>query len=180
MLTASPLNEDRVRVDEEFREIKERVDKIKSPKVRIEFDYKPAVRSADILSHLLNSDGSVFHFSGHACDKGLMFEDALGASISVDAQAIIDVLSKMKTSFKCAVLNACLTASMADSLALHLPYVIGCDATIADAAAVLFARAFYQSLSAGRSYRESFELAVADLKINGPKGEAEKYMIKGG
>ena len=107
-----------------------------------------------------------------------MFEDALGDSKPVDAEFIVELLSKMTLTLQCAVLNACFTAKLADGLSAHRLYVIGCDSSIDDEAAVMFSRVFYQALSAGHTYRESFDLAVTDLKINAPAGEAKKYIFR--
>jgi hypothetical protein len=179
MLTAAPLDEVRVRTDQEYRDIVERIQQIRAPKVILVFDLKTAVRSADVLTHLLNSDADIFHFSGHAGLSGLVFEDALGNARSMDGDLIASVLSKMTSSLKCAVLNACLTDDLANRLSAHLSVVIGCNATIDDEAAIVFSRAFYQSLAAGRTYRDSFDLAISDVKMNGYAAEASKYICKG-
>jgi len=179
LLTAAPLNEDRVRVDQEYREIRERLDQIRSPKVEVIIDYKPAVRSSDILPCLLNSDATIFHFSGHAWADGLIFENALGESKEVDSGAIVEILAKMKATLECVVLNGCFTEKMANDLAATVPFAISCNDTIDDDSAIIFARTFYQSLSTGRGFRDSFDLAIADLKIHAPKGDAVKYVFKG-
>jgi hypothetical protein len=177
-LTAAPLDEGRVRVDQEYRDIVERIQQITAPKVTLVFDLKTAVRSTDVLTHLLNSHADIFHFSGHAGFSGLVFEDALGNARSIDADLMTAVLAKMTSSLKCAVLNACLTDELANGLSAHLSVVIGCTGTIDDEAAVVFSRAFYQSLASGRTYRDSFELAISDLKMSGYASEAAKYSFR--
>jgi len=39
-LTASPLNEERVRIDQEYREMQERIQQIISPKKKVVFELK--------------------------------------------------------------------------------------------------------------------------------------------
>jgi hypothetical protein len=178
MLTASPLDARRVRIDEEYRDVREKIQQITSPKIKLEFVLETAVRSTDLLTRLLNAEAEIFHFSGHASTKGLILEDASGASRLVDTAVIAGFFQQMAGTIKCAVLNACFTQDLANVIAAHIEVVIGCDSSVDDEAAIAFSRAFYQSLATGRSYKDSFVLAVADMKANGFATDAAKYHIK--
>jgi hypothetical protein len=176
MLSASPLDAGRVRVHAEYRDIKEKLQLIRSPKRKIDISFEPAVRPGDLLTHLLNTEAEILHFSGHASKHGLILEDSLGNSQLVDQQAIANFVRHMKPLTECVVLNACFTRGLAQHIADHINVVIGCDSTIDDDDAILFSRAFYQSLAAGKSFKESFHLAVADVRLNG-NNSAAKYHI---
>jgi hypothetical protein len=176
ILSASPLNAGRVRVDAEYRDIKEKLQLIRRPKMKIDISFEPAVRPGDLLTHLLNAEAEILHFSGHASKHGLILEDSLGNSQLVDEQAIANFVRQTKGVTECVVLNACFTRDLAQNVADHISVVIGCDSTIDDDDAILFSRAFYQSLAAGKSYKESFHLAIADVELNG-YASAAKYHI---
>jgi hypothetical protein len=178
MLTASPLDSKRVRIDEEYRDVREKIRQITSPKEMLEIVLETAVRSSDLLTRLLNADAEIFHFSGHGSTRGLILEDSSGVSKLVDITAIAGLFKQIAGTIKCAVLNACYTQNLADVIAAYVEVVIGCDSTVDDEAAVAFSRAFYQSLATGRSYEASFDLAIADMKTNGFATSAAKYHIR--
>jgi CHAT domain len=178
MLTASPLDATRVRIDEEYRDVRDRIQQITSPKIKLEFALETAVRTSDLLTRLLNAEAEIFHFSGHASTSGLILEDASGASKLVDRAAIAGFFQQMAGTIKCAVLNACSTQSLANVIAAHVEVVIGCDSTANDEAAIAFSRAFYQALATGKSYEDAFDLAINDMKANGFTTDAAKYHIK--
>jgi CHAT domain len=178
LLTASPLDQSRVRVEAEYRDLEEGLRRISNPRVEIVLLLRTAVRPGDILPSLLNDDFDIFHFSGHATTDGLLFEDADGRGQLVDAEAIAAYLRKMGRTLRCVVLNACYTDAFANVLTPHVQVLIGCDSTIGDDAAIAFSRAFYQALAAGRSYADSFDLAVTDVKVHGFVDDAEKYVMR--
>ena len=79
LLSASPKNEDTLRVDEEFREIKE---SLRQGKYRDNFETQQggAIRTKDLMQSLLDYEPNILHFSGHASEAGIYIEDESGNS----------------------------------------------------------------------------------------------------
>ena len=167
----------RVRIDAEYRNVREKVQLISSPKIKVEFRLETAVRSNDLLTRLLEADADIFHFSGHASTSGIVLEDATGGSKLVDAGAVVGFFKQMSGTIKCVVLNACFTNTFANAISAHIEVVIGCDASVDDDAAIHFSQGFYQSIASGRSYQQSFELAIASMNANGFAPDARIYKL---
>jgi hypothetical protein len=178
MMAASPLNTRRLRLEEEQREIKNRVKMLSSTKVDLDFVIRPAARTQDILTNILGSDAEVFHFSGHGEVEGLVFENDNGQKKRVDGALLADHLKRIERSLRCLVLNACFSDHLARNLLPHVEVMVGCTAEIDDDAAITFASAFYAAMATGKSYAECFEIAVNDVKVSHSRQEANKYVIR--
>jgi hypothetical protein len=178
MLTASPLDEEPLRLGAEYRDVSAGVKSIAQPKVNLKFLFQPAVRPRDILTHLLNAEPEIVHFSGHGTKGELVFEDEAGNASSLGTDAIASALKQMTRNLNCVVLNACDSDHLAERLATHVDVVIGCTAPIDDDAAITFSIGFYQAVAAGRSYAESFDFGLANLKTNGYSADVAKYRLR--
>jgi CHAT domain len=178
MLAASPLDLDpQLRLGAEYREVLDRVERIKRPKVILNFSWQPAVRPADIITHLLNAEAVIVHFSGHGTKRELIFEDEAGNASYVDADALVSALTGKSGCPKCVVLNACDSSHLAEKMAPHVDVVIGCNAPIGDDAAIIFSSGFYQAIATGRGYQDSFNIGLASLKTAGYGADSAKYRI---
>jgi hypothetical protein len=177
VLSASPLDQDRLRLEEEARDLKEKLRMVTSPTVELTVVNEWAVRTDQIQDILLNEKPRVLHFSGHGDRGSLVFEDRSGFAKEVSAEDFAELIELNRSFVECVVLNACYSEDVATLVKPHVKCVIGCDASIGDDAAIAFSRAFYRSLAHGSDYEAAFKLAVNDVKLNGHRPEAGKYKL---
>lgn len=177
VLSASPKDETRLRLDEEARDLKEKLRAIDNPQVRIVVAHEWAVRTDQIQEALFNEAPKVLHFSGHGNSGLLCFEDRNGQAAIVDSEALAELIGLHKESIECVVLSACYSEEVAKAVRAHIKWVIGCDGSIADDAAIAFSRAFYRALSNGQEYEKAFRFARNEISLHGMRNEADKYRL---
>ena len=167
-LAANPKDTDRLRLDEEIREIDHA---LRQAKFRDKFDIAQhwAVRVAELQGLLLRHEPDIVHFSGHGSTKGeIMLEDGVaGESQTASLRALSRLFELLNDNIRCVILNACYTKPQAEEIAKHVPCVIGMSKAIGDAAAIQFASAFYQALGYGRNIRTAFELGCGQIDLVG-------------
>jgi len=74
-------------------------------------------------------------------------------------------------------LSACFSEEVAKAVRSHVKWVIGCDNSIADKAAIAFSRAFYRALANGEDYEKAFRHARNEISLHGMSAEADKYKL---
>lgn len=164
-LSANPWTTGRILVDEEAREIFERIQE--GPhRDRFELHKHTATRAIDLQRLLLFHKPHIVHFSGHASKKHqIILGGAPGRGKTIDQQGLVDVLGLYKRHLRLVVLNACFTKAHARSIAEVIDYSVGTDRRIGDKGSVAFAGAFYRALGFGKCIREAFSSAKAELVL---------------
>jgi hypothetical protein len=166
-MAASPVDEKRLRLDEEIRLIDERL-RLAELGSKFKLQQAHAVRVSDIQDHLLRYKPQIVHFSGHGDEDGeLIFQDAAGMSKPVTPQALGDLFRILKGRVCCVVLNACNTALQADAIAAEVDCVIGMSMAIGDRAALEFSGSFYRALGYGETVGTAFELGRNAVSLVG-------------
>ncbi len=100
----------------------------------------------------------LFHFSGHSDHSFLSFRDEKSRA------ANLSVLMGMQKNLKLVVLNGCANREQVEELfAKGVKAVIATTVPIADERALQFSKGFYDALRSGKSIRESFETAKAQI-----------------
>jgi len=171
-LAAEPKDQVRLRLGQEFREIRDEL--LKSPNRDCFALESPelSLRSKDITRALLDTNASIVHFSGHGGAGGqLIFESGNGAALPVAANILADLFDQFSEKVKCVILNACYSEKQAKAISQHIDYVIGMKQGISDDAAIAFSIGFYQALGAGRTIEKAFELG----KIQNGLQSASEY-----
>jgi small GTP-binding protein len=166
LLAANPKNTNPLRLQEEERDIKERLrlagygtEPIKSA---------VAARPRDIQQSILDFDPQIIHFSGHGGDEaGLVFEDIDGNPKLISGEALADLFELFSDRLECVVLNACYSETQALAISQHINYVIGMDRKIGDRAAIEFAVGFYTALGANKPYDFAFKLGCNAIRLAG-------------
>ncbi len=166
-----------LRIDREFRDLKEKVNIIQNKKRNVMFEIAGAVRTDQIQDHLLNFNPNFIHFSGHGSLGKLYFEDEFGKSVPVSDDALVSVFEMLRGQVKCAVFNACYSDSINRKLKSYVKYLVGCDGEIDDRAAIIFSRSFYQAIASGKSIPDAFGWGVAGVRTGGFEREAQKYIL---
>ena len=130
---------------------------------------------------LLRHDPRIVHFSGRGRPGGLVLQNDRGEARQVPKSALSDLFRILRGNVGIVVLNACYTRDQARALRDVVEYTISINDRISDAAAMVFAAHFYQSLVYGRTVRDAFDLAVNQLQLEGIHGaEAPELMVRSG
>ena len=164
-LSANPWVCSRILVDEEAREIFERLQE--GPyRDKFELHHHAALRPSDLQKLLLIFKPHIVHFSGHASKKyKLILGGSHGRGKTIDHEGLTDVFALYRRHVQLVVLNACFTREQARSLSRVVNYSIGTGRGIGDKVGVTFAGAFYRALGFGKSVREAFASAKAELTL---------------
>lgn len=180
-LAANPKNTSALRLEEEIREIEE---KIWKGTQRDAFRLIPvlAVRATDLQDALLKHRPHMVHFSGHGNHAGdIYLENRAGVGKRVSQKALTELFSLLKREIRIVALNVCHSRDQAESLTQVIDFAIGMNGAIEDASAIAFAAYFYQSLAFGCSVQEAFNLARNHLSLAGLRGAKtpELFMREG-
>ncbi|QFS47996.1 GUN4 domain-containing protein [Nostoc sphaeroides] len=165
LLSANPIGTDALRLQEEEREIKERLRRAGYGKFVIHSTV--AARTRDIQQALLDYKPHIVHFSGHGAGaNGLVFEDVTGKAALVNSEALANLFKLFASrGVECVVLNACYSEAQALAIKKHIEYVVGMNQTIGDKAAIEFTVGFYTGISYGESYEFAFDLACNAIEL---------------
>lgn len=166
ILTASPDNELRLRVDKEIKAIEQELDRSKN-RDKFEIKFELAVTPGELIHILDTEKPEIVHFSGHGKEAGLVFEDVAGQSQLVRAESLVKLFEKFRNEIECVVLNACYSEFQAKAINEHIHYVIGIKNQIEDTAAIKFAVGFYAALIAGRTYKDACDFGCIALDLEG-------------
>ncbi|HBL14864.1 MAG TPA: hypothetical protein DD379_26435, partial [Cyanobacteria bacterium UBA11162] len=178
LLAANPKETKSLRLQEEEREIRERLRLAGYGKTPI--NSTGATRSRDIQQAMLDFKPQIVHFSGHgAAQEGLVFEDATGQEKLVSSVALAN-LFRLFNRVECVVLNACYSKFQAEAIARHIEYVIGMSQGIGDKAAIEFSVGFYSALGAGESIEFAYELGCNAIQLEGLPEELTPVLYKKG
>jgi hypothetical protein len=155
ILAANPKDTQKLRLDEEVREIQTAL-KLSKGREQFQIISEWAVRPDDVRRALLEYEPQIVHFSGHGTgERGLVLEDETGQVQLVSAGALARLFKLFAGKIQCVLLNACYSEVQADAIAQQIDYVMGMNQAIGDRAAIKFAVGFYDALGYGRSFEEA-------------------------
>ena len=164
-LSANPWTTSRILVDEEAREIFERIQE-GSYRSRFELYNHAATRPIDLQKLLLFYRPHIVHFSGHGNKKQkLILGGTPGRGKTVDTKGLVELLALYNSHLRVVLLNACFTKVQARLISEVIDYAVGTSKGIGDRAGVAFAGAFYRGLAFGKSIRGAFVSAKAELDL---------------
>ena len=164
ILAANPTNTSKLRLEEESREIEEGIRR-SNKREQFKLETKLAVRQRDFYRAILDTQPQIVHFCGHGEGQdGIVLEDETGTTAFVQADMLASQFKLFaKKGVECVVLNACYSEIQAEAISQHINYVIGMNHAIGDEAAIKFAVAFYDALTAGENVEFAFELGCSQL-----------------
>lgn len=180
-ITANPTEAARLNIDEELRQIKNR---IRSSDLRESFEIElaPAVRPRELLEYLNQHRPHIVHFSGHGSERGeiLLLDDA-GRIMPIPADVLSKVFATVNDNVRMVVLNACYSEIQAKGINQAVDYVIGMNGEIGDEAAITFSSALYSALGYNRTIRGAFDQAITGLLLENIREESiPKLLVKHG
>ncbi|AVI51955.1 hypothetical protein C5O00_12650 [Pukyongia salina] len=168
-LGASPINEVKLRIDEEVRDIEGGL-KLASLRDLFELKIEWAITAKTLQQAMLDEHPTIVHFSGHGDANGIAVEDSLGNAKLIENDAIGSLFELFSKDIKCVVLNSCYSESQAIEISKHIPYVIGMKKSVNDKAAIAFSVGFYAALGAGKDIEFAFKMGVVAVKLEGVSG----------
>ncbi|MHC5854304.1 CHAT domain-containing protein [Nostoc sp.] len=179
ILSANPINTNKLRLDEEMREIQSALSRLRN-REQFELISRGAVRIDDLRRALLDKEPQVVHFSGHGTGTdGIALENISGDAQLVSTESLSNLFGLFKDKVECVLLNACYSEIQAETIYQHIDCVIGMEHAVTDKAAINFSTAFYDALGAGRSYAESFQFGCNNIDLNGiPESFTPKIKIR--
>ena len=180
-LSSNPWTTSRILVDEEAREIFEKLHEGKY-RDRFELHNHAAIRPIDLQKLLLKYRPHIVHFSGHGSKrKKLILGGTHSRGKTVEQQGLSDVFALYNKHVRLVLLNACFTKDQARSVSEVVNYSIGTGRGIGDKVGVAFAGAFYRALSFGKSVRDAFESAKAELALTKvPRSRGIELFVRSG
>lgn len=162
VLSANPEGTDVLDLAQEALDIRSALDRSKL-QTEFKLENRSAVQWKDFRRAIEEFQPEIVHFSGHGTGKkGILVLDQDGQIRAVSADALTRMF-KLFPCVECVVLNACYSEEQAIEIHRHVPYVVGMSLSIGDRAAIEFAEAFYDGLSAGRGYREAYEMGLSGM-----------------
>lgn len=156
ILSANPKNTERLRLDEEIREIKESLRLAKNRK-QFEVKFELAVRYKDLRRALLDYEPQIVHFIGHGETNSVKLEDVQGNAAAVSSKVLSGLFELCKDGVETVIFSTCYSAAQVDAVNEHIHYVIGMLDKIPDEAAIKFSMGFYDALFADKTVEEAFE-----------------------
>ena len=166
LLSANPVDTVPLRLNAEFKRIKESLENNKDFQVELSL----AVSTEDIRKDISKQKPNILHFSGHGeGQRGLLVEDEQGKSQLLSTESFRRLLALYNKDIQCVLLNACYSQHQAEAIVQHIDYVIGMNDAIGDKAAIKFSIAFYDSLAVGELIPRAFEIACTSLDLQNLK-----------
>ena len=180
-LSANPWTTSRILVDEEAREIFERLQE-GSHRHKFELHKYTAIRPCDLQRLLLMYRPHIVHFSGHGTrEEKIILGGERRKGKTVDPQGLTDLLALYRRHVRLVLLNACFTKAQARSISEVINYSIGTGRGIGDEVGVVFAGAFYRALGFGKSIKYAFESAKAELALTKiPRSRGIELFVRNG
>ena len=181
VLSANPLSTSRILVDEEKREISEKIDE--GPyRDRFEVHSHPATRPIDLQKLMLKHQPHIVHFAGHgSLQEEIILGGHRGRGKRINQQGLAEVFALYNKHVRLVLLNACFTKEQARSLSEVINYAIGTSQGIGDKVGVTFAGAFYRALGFGKSVKEAFRSANAELALTKtPRSRGIELFVRNG
>ncbi len=170
-LAANPAGTPQLSLDEEARAIQEKI-RMSEYRDSIEFSTRWATRASDILQAINETNPTIIHFSGHGDEDGnLVLLNPDGSAKLVSKEAITMAMTTASDTIRLVVFNACFSEIQAMSVVENIEAAIGMADSIPDDTAIVFAAQLYSSIGFGRSLRQSFNQAKAELLLEGIPGE---------
>lgn len=175
-LTANP--EQNLRTDAEVRTVQEQVRRALHRDL-ITIDYRPAAAADDLIAGLNDLRPHVVHFSGHAGDAALLFDNGsveAPQGRNVPYELIARVLGATEVPPVLVVLNGCDTLVGAEVLLGSTEVIVATAAEVSDLAAALFAARFYAAIAAAQTIGAAVEQASVSVDLAG-LGEGWKLQV---
>jgi hypothetical protein len=166
-LAANPRDTDQLGLDEEIREISQKI-RLSDGRDVLDIISAWATRPDDLLQYLNQHKPNIVHFSGHGTATGeIVLQDKNSQAKPVTTSALKALFRTLKDNIQLVILNACYSRTQAKAIAEVINYVVGMNSAIGDEAAIIFSASFYRALGFERTIQEAFDQAKTALLLEG-------------
>jgi NTP pyrophosphatase (non-canonical NTP hydrolase) len=166
-VSATPRDQDVLKVNEECRAIKEAA-RLAQNRDAIEINELNAATVDDLRRELLNNEFEIVHLSGHGDADSFLFHGATSGS-PIPLAGLRQLIGR-HPEVRCVILNSCQSAcALVDPIA---PLTVGMDDSIADEAAIEFSRGFYDAIGAGKDLEFAVEEGKNAARLKGVEAAA--------
>src|SRR5262249_53759224 len=144
---ANPITTSRLDLEEEIHEI-ETVIRQAIHRDLVKLVPCVAARPDDFLQRLGEEpDAQIIHFSGHGGNDGALYaRDNAGGAQAIPQEGLRDLFRALGRKVRLVVLNACYSATLADTIKQQIDCVIGMRGPVRDAAAIKFSGGLYRAI----------------------------------
>ncbi len=157
-LASDPSNMARLRLQDEHREIQDKLEN----KDRFDLDERFAARPDDLIQKINDIKPQIVHFAGHGTEKGeLCLQNDQGETQAIPPHFLANLFELVAGQVKCVVLNSCFSQEQAEAIAKHVPFVIGMKKAITDKAAITFATGFYSAIAS----EQTIDNIIEDIEV---------------
>lgn len=129
----------------------------------IEMEQMWGTRWQDLRHQLLRNAPDVLHFTGMSREEQLIFESETGGADLIATEQFRALLSLFHDRIRLVFINTGQSASICQSLASSVDFVVGATGRLADESAIRFAAAFYEAISDRKTVPEAFDFGLANL-----------------
>jgi tetratricopeptide (TPR) repeat protein len=176
-LAANPANAERLRYDQEMREIGASLQRIQS-RSQFTLEKRLASRPRDMQRALLEVRPQIIHFLGGTNQEGLSLEDDDGTIKLVDSNVLSSLFELFADQIHCVVMSGCYSVLQAQVISQYIPYVIGISQAIGDEDVISFTVAFYDAVGAGRDIEFAYKLGCVSVQLAGIDGPLMPVLLK--
>ncbi len=175
-LSANPRKDKPLDLQGEYSEIDTAISETKLGE-QIQLYPRWKVSNEQLLDHFLRYQPHIIHFSGHGTDGSLILDDGEGHEWQLDRATARAAFKTTAGKTRLVVLNACLSADVAQVLSEVIDCVIGMSQEMFDDTSIVFSGALYRGLSEGLSIRQSFDRARTQINLAGKVGSRTPIIL---
>src|SRR5207237_994494 len=137
-VAANPIKAPRLMLDEEIREIENKILAAKHGNL-VDIKSAWAARPDDLLQAFNKYRPNIVHFSAHGSPSGqIILTDNNGQAKPVSVQALQALFTTLKDNIRAVILNACYSRIQAQAITTVIDCAIGMSDSIGDTAAITF------------------------------------------
>lgn len=175
-LSANPRKDKPLDLQGEYSEIDTAISETKLGE-QIQLYPRWKVSNEQLLDHFLRYQPHIIHFSGHGTDGSLILDDGEGHEWQLDRATARAAFKTTAGKTRLVVLNACLSADVAQVLSEVIDCVIGMSQEMFDDTSIVFSGALYRGLSEGLSIRQAFDRARTQINLAGKVGSRAPIIL---
>jgi hypothetical protein len=176
-LSSNPSGTEPLELIKEKKEIDKRIRYLTGKEV-FKIEQHHDISKSTFIDTLLDYDPQIVHFSGHGSTGGtLIFKNENGEPEPVSSTSLEDIFKVLAKNIFLVFLNACYSEEQARAISKYINCVVGMATKVYDETARDFSAQFYSALAKKKSVQESFDLAVANLKLLSKKDLGAPILI---
>jgi hypothetical protein len=118
-----------------------------------------------LRSRMASFRPNVLFFSGHGFHDRIVLQDDVGASSTVEATALAELVRVFQPEIRLVILNSCSSDRIASHLVDVVDFAIGMSGEVCDVTAMAFAEGFFDGLANGVTVQQAFDLGRANCKL---------------